>query len=76
MERTYVVTGAASGIGAAVAKYLRKRGARVIACDLQDADVIGDLATSEGRGALVDGLRRLAAGGIDGIIANAGGGPP
>jgi NAD(P)-dependent dehydrogenase (short-subunit alcohol dehydrogenase family) len=72
MERTYVVTGAASGIGAAVAKYLRKRGARVIACDLQDADVIGDLATSEGRVALVDGVRRLAGGGIDGIIANAG----
>jgi NAD(P)-dependent dehydrogenase (short-subunit alcohol dehydrogenase family) len=46
MERTYVVTGAASRIGAAVAKYLRERGARVIACDLQDADVIGDLATS------------------------------
>jgi NAD(P)-dependent dehydrogenase (short-subunit alcohol dehydrogenase family) len=76
MERTYLVTGAASGIGAAVAKYLRKRGARVIACDLQDADVIGDLATSEGRVALVDGVRRLAGGGIDGIIANAGGGPP
>jgi NAD(P)-dependent dehydrogenase (short-subunit alcohol dehydrogenase family) len=76
MERTYVVTGAVSGIGAAVAKYLRERGERIIACDLHDADVIGDLATSEGRVALVDGVMRLSGAGIDGIIANAGGGPP
>ena len=76
MERTYVVTGAASGIGAAVAKYLRERGERVVACDLHDADVVGDLAPSEVRAALVDGVMRLSGGGIDGIIANAGGGPP
>ncbi len=76
MERSYVVTGAASGIGAAVAQYLRERGGRVIACDLHDADVIGDVATSEGRLAVVDGVTRLSGGGIDGIIANAGGGPP
>src|SRR5580692_11538401 len=76
MERCYVVTGAASGIGAAVAQYLRERSGRVIACDLHDADVIGDLATSEGRVALVDGVTRLSGGGIDGIVANAGGGRP
>ena len=68
MERTYVVTGAASGIGAAVAKYLRERDARVIACDLHDADVIGDLATSEGRVALVDGVMRLSAAGLTGSL--------
>ena len=43
VDRTYVVTGAASGIGAATARYLRDRGARVIACDLRDVDVIADL---------------------------------
>jgi NAD(P)-dependent dehydrogenase (short-subunit alcohol dehydrogenase family) len=75
MERTYVVTGSASGVGAAVAKYLRDRGGRVIACDLHDADVLGDLATSEGRAALIDGVTHQSDGGIDGIIANAGGGP-
>lgn len=76
MDRTYVVTGAASGIGAATARYLRERGGRVIACDLRNADVMADLTTSEGRAALVDGVTRLTAGKIDAIVSNAGGGPP
>jgi len=75
-SRTYVVTGAASGIGAATAHYLRQRGGRVIACDLHDADVVGDLTTIEGRAAMVEGVSRLSGGRIDAIVANAGGGPP
>jgi NAD(P)-dependent dehydrogenase (short-subunit alcohol dehydrogenase family) len=76
MDRTYAVTGAASGIGAATTSYLRERGARVIACDLHNAEVIADLTTIEGRAALVEGVKRLSGGRIDGIVANAGGGPP
>ena len=76
MDRTYVVTGAASGIGAATTNYLRERGGRVIACDLRNVDVVADLTTTEGRAALVDGVTRLSGGRIDGIVANAGGGPP
>ncbi|HKM98917.1 MAG TPA: SDR family oxidoreductase [Candidatus Binataceae bacterium] len=76
MNRTYVVTGAASGIGAATAHYLRERGGRVIACDLHNADVIANLATIEGRAQLVDGVTRLSGGSIDAIVANAGGGAP
>src|SRR5579885_3385071 len=73
MERTYVVTGAASGIGAATARYLRERGGRVIGSDLRDAEVIADLVTAEGRAALVDGVKRLSGGKIDAILAIAGG---
>jgi NAD(P)-dependent dehydrogenase (short-subunit alcohol dehydrogenase family) len=76
MDRTYVVTGAASGIGVATVQRLREQGDRVIACDLHDAEVIGDLATEEGRAGLVEGVTRLSGGRIDAIVANAGGGPP
>ena len=72
--RTYAVTGAASGIGAATAAYLRLRGGRVITSDLADADVAADLTTAEGRAALVDGVTRISRGKLDGIVANAGGG--
>src|SRR6267142_2763119 len=53
----------------------RLRGFRVIACDLHDADVIANLTTPEGRAELVEGVVRLSGGRIDGIVANAGGGP-
>jgi NAD(P)-dependent dehydrogenase (short-subunit alcohol dehydrogenase family) len=36
--------------------------------------VAADLSTSEGRAALVEGVRRLSGGRLDGIVANAGGG--
>jgi len=75
-DRTYAVTGAASGIGAATAQRLREGGARVIACDLHDADVIADLTTADGRTALAEGVARLCGGRLDGVVANAGGGMP
>lgn len=75
-DRTYAVTGAASGIGAAVARYLTLRGGRVIACDLTEGDVAADLATPDGRARLVEAVARLSGGRLDGIVANAGGGPP
>lgn len=76
MKRTYVVTGAASGIGAATTRFLQERDGRVITCDLRNADVIADLTTVVGRAALVDGVTCLSEGHIDAIVANAGGGPP
>jgi NAD(P)-dependent dehydrogenase (short-subunit alcohol dehydrogenase family) len=75
MNRTYVVTGAASGIGAATAHYLRERGAIAIGSDLHDADVVANLATLEGRAELVERVTQLSGGHLDAIIANAGGGP-
>ena len=76
MNRTYVVTGAASGIGAATTGYLRARGRCVITSDLHDADIIADLATPAGRATLHEGVTRLCGGHLDAIVANAGGGPP
>ena len=73
-DRIYAVTGAASGIGAATAEHLERCGARVIGCDLRDAEVIADLATADGRAALSEGVARLCRGRLDGIVANAGGG--
>ena len=55
--KTYVVSGAASGIGAATAELLRSQGGRVITVDLHDADVTADLGTAEGRAAAVAGVR-------------------
>jgi len=75
MQRVAVVTGAASGIGAATVNYLRERAVRVITCDLRDADVIADLATPEGRAELISGVARQSGGAVDAVIANAGGGP-
>lgn len=76
MPRTIVVTGAASGIGAATTRYLRAAGERVITSDLRDADVAANLATAEGRAAFVEGVTRASGGAVDGVVANAGGGPP
>ena len=57
--KTYVVSGAASGIGAATAALLREQGHRVITVDLRDADVVADLATADGRARAVEGVRAL-----------------
>ncbi|MEV6377392.1 SDR family oxidoreductase [Micromonospora musae] len=70
--RRYVVTGSASGIGAATASILRDQGARVIGCDLSDADIIADLSTPAGRQSLVDQVAKW--GYIDAVLAVAGGG--
>ena len=72
MSRTIVVTGAASGIGKASAELLQERGDTVIGVDLKGTDVNVDLTTAEGRTALVDQVREISGGTIDGILAIAG----
>ncbi|MFI6169130.1 SDR family oxidoreductase [Nocardia sp. NPDC051052] len=70
--RTYVVTGSASGIGAATAALLRERGAKVIGCDLDNAEVRADVSTLDGRRSLIDQVTGY--GPIDAVLAIAGGG--
>lgn len=69
---TYVVTGSASGIGAATARLLSARGHRVIGVDLADADVVADLSTTEGRRQAVREVLSLADERIHGVVPCAG----
>lgn len=72
MSRTYVVTGASSGIGLATKKLLASKGHRVIGVDLKGSDIEEDLATSAGRSNAITKIGELADGQIDALIANAG----
>lgn len=70
--RTFLVTGTASGINAALAGHLRDGGHRVLGVDLHDADIVADLSIAEGRAKLVAEATRLAPDGLDGVVAGAG----
>lgn len=71
--RTYVVTGAASGIGAATTARLEAAGHRVVGVDLHDAEVVIDLATADGRAALAPTVSGALAGEpLDAVVAGAG----
>ncbi|MGW0994380.1 SDR family oxidoreductase [Streptomyces sp. NPDC002520] len=72
MFRTYLITGAASGIGKATADFLRAQGHIVIGADLKDSDICADLATAEGRAELVTRAREVSGGRLDAVVACAG----
>ncbi len=75
-ERTFLVTGGGSGLGAAVAKMLAEAGAHVIAADLEGEEsenirfVKTDVMSEENMQAAVDAAREL--GGLHGVINCAG----
>lgn len=70
--RTVVVTGTASGMGAATKARLEADGQRVIGIDLRDAEIIADLSTAAGRDAAIAAVAARAGGSIDGIVTWAG----
>jgi 3-hydroxybutyrate dehydrogenase len=76
-ERAVVVTGAASGIGRAIAAHLVSEGARVLAVDLEPDEsgpgepFAADLGSRDGNSAAVEeALGRFGA--LDAVVANAG----
>lgn len=72
MSSTFVITGAASGIGAATVTQLTKAGHRVIGVDLRGSDIDADLGTQAGRAAMIDAVGKMAPDGVDGVLAGAG----
>lgn len=72
---TIAITGAASGIGAALADRLKRDGHRVIGIDVQPTDVVADLGTPTGRQHAATAVADLADGRLDGLVSGAALGP-
>lgn len=72
MARTVVITGSASGMGAATRARLEAAGDRVIGVDRRDAEVVADLEHADGRAAAIAAVHEQAPDGIDGLVTWAG----
>ena len=70
-----VVTGSASGIGAATTVRLEKDGHRVIGLDRHEAEIVADLGTREGRRTAIEKVRAASGGRLEGVVSAAGLGP-
>lgn len=70
--RTIVVTGSASGMGAATVARLTSAGDRVIGVDLRNAEVVADLGTADGRRDAVEQVTEASGGAVDGLVTWAG----
>jgi NAD(P)-dependent dehydrogenase (short-subunit alcohol dehydrogenase family) len=72
---SFVVTGTASGLGAAVTRRLEREGHRVIGVDRHEAEVVADLGDPSGRERAVCVACETAGGALDGVVSCAGLGP-
>ena len=70
--KIYALTGAASGIGAALGTQLTAANNEVISIDIRDADIVADLSTKTGRETAVREIRARAPEGLDGFVPLAG----
>ena len=71
MPRT-LITGSASGIGAAVRAMLTAAGHDVIGVDLRDAELTGDLSSAAGRAGIIAAALARCEGRLDGLVLCAG----
>lgn len=73
---TFLITGSASGIGAATAARLGAAGHRIIGVDIAEADIVADLSDPSTREQAVADARAACDGTLDGLVTAAGVGPP
>ena len=69
---TYVVTGAASGIGKAIKHGLESEGHKAIGVDLQESDIRADLADRDRLASAVAEIHSRAPAGLNGLVLCAG----
>jgi NAD(P)-dependent dehydrogenase (short-subunit alcohol dehydrogenase family) len=72
---TVVVTGSASGIGAATRELLESDGVNVIGVDVSGAEIDADLSTAAGRTGAAKAIAEQCGGRLDGYVGYAGVGP-
>lgn len=75
MARTYVITGAASGMGASIARLLASDGHTIIGVDMVEAtlvSVIADISTPQGRSKMIAEIDQITGGIVDGLLVCAG----
>jgi NAD(P)-dependent dehydrogenase (short-subunit alcohol dehydrogenase family) len=71
MNRHVIVTSSAGGIGRAVVRLFRERGAYVTGIDLKDADISCDLSHSQSRQEFIAQIESMAPR-VDAVVAAAG----
>ena len=69
---TAVVSGSASGIGAAVRSRLEREGDRVIGIDVRDAEILVDLSSRQGRDAALAAAAEQCGDRLDRLVLSAG----
>ena len=69
---TAVVSGSASGIGAAVRTGLERQGDRIIGIDVRDAEIETDLSSKQGREAALAMVEERCGGRLDRLVLSAG----
>lgn len=69
---TYVISGSASGMGAATRTLLQDAGHRVVGVDVRNADITADLSTADGRASAIKAVHAAVGTALDGAALFAG----